>query len=144
MECETHEDFIRPPLAWAIPTPPLNEEIRPETNQESEASPALRWDDSYYLREFLRLIEKWHEERGITSSFSKMMSCPSYLRIIGMGPRAVPLIIFQLQREGRRPDHWFVALKAITGEDPIPEESRGNAVLMAQAWLNWADKNGIW
>ena len=122
---------------------PSGEILSPEASEEVP-TPELRWDDTYCLRQFLLLVQQWYEERGVTSSFSKMTSCPSYLRIIGMGPKAVPLIISQLKREGRNPDHWFVALQAIMGEDPIPEEARGNTVSMAQAWLDWAEKNGIW
>ena len=51
-----------------------------------------------------------------------------------MGPAAVPLILSELRRE---PDHWFVALKRITGDDPVPDEVRGNIEQMAEAWLRW-------
>jgi len=51
-----------------------------------------------------------------------------------MGDKALPFIYYELQQE---PDHWFWALKAITCEDPVPIESRGNLQLMANAWLKW-------
>ena len=81
---------------------PSGEFLSPEASEEVPG-PELRWDDTYCLRQFLLLVQQWYEERGVTSSFSKMTSCPSYLRIIGMGPKAVPLIISQLKREGRNP-----------------------------------------
>ena len=90
--------------------------------------------------EFSLLLEQWRAERGITSSTSDMVACPSYLRIIGMGERALPLILTQIKREGDDPDHWFTALEAITGEDPVSEDAYGNTVKMAAAWLSWADK----
>lgn len=89
--------------------------------------------------EFSFLLEQWRAERGITSSTSDMVMCPSYLRIIGMGDRALPLILTQIKREGDDPDHWFTALEAITGEDPVSEDAYGDTVKMAAAWLSWAD-----
>ena len=47
---------------------------------------------------------------------------PSYQRIIGLGSAVVPLLLRELERQ---PDHWFWALKAITGADPVPAASRG-------------------
>ena len=93
---------------------------------------------------FARLEKQWRKERGITSSISDMVVCPSYLRIIGMGRSAVPLILAQLKREGDDPNHWFVALEAITGEDPVPEDAYGDTIRMAEAWLSWAEESNAW
>ena len=57
-----------------------------------------------------------------------------------MGWPAVPLILEELQRE---PDQWFWALEAITEENPVPPEARGNVRHMAQAWLEWGKQKGI-
>ena len=72
-----------------------------------------------------RLVAKWHTERGITSAVDDMTSCPSYQRIIGMGPEVLPAIFAQLRQEGDDPDHWFLALEAITGANPVPESDFG-------------------
>jgi hypothetical protein len=88
------------------------------------------------------LIKQWHTERGAMSSITEITSCPAYHRIMAMGPDAIPLIIAQLRAEGDEPDHWFGALRAITCEDPVRDENRGNYVKMAQAWLEWADRKG--
>ena len=40
--------------------------------------------------------------------------------------------------EGDDPDHWFPALEAITGANPVPESDFGNLAKMADAWLGWA------
>ena len=69
-----------------------------------------------------------------------MAKLPAYQAIIRMGKPAIPFILDELRRE---PDHWFVALKQITGEDPIPEEARGNMRGMADAWLKWGDDHGF-
>ena len=89
---------------------------------------------------FARWVEQWREERGAASSLSDMFACPSYLKIIGIGERALPLIFARLRSERDDPDHWFAALEAITGENPIPENDCGDTLKMAEAWLSWAEK----
>ena len=64
---------------------------------------------------------------------------PSYQKIIGMGEKVVPLILRELET---RPNHWFWALKAITGADPIQSHQRGKISEMTKAWLSWARENG--
>ena len=61
---------------------------------------------------------------------------PAYQHVIGMGSLALPFILAELERE---PDHWFWALKAITGEDPVAEEQRGDVLGMTKTWLEWAN-----
>jgi hypothetical protein len=68
-----------------------------------------------------------------------MALCPSYQRIIGLGPAVLPLLLRELERE---PDHWFWALKAIAGEDPVPGASRGKVREMARAWVEWGRQQG--
>ena len=92
---------------------------------------------------FSRLVEKWHEEKGVTSSVTEIISCPAHLAIIGMGEKALPLIFSQIEREGDDPDYWFAALEAITGDDPVLEEDYGDTVRMGQAWLSWAEENYV-
>jgi hypothetical protein len=84
--------------------------------------------------EFHELAQRWRQERGPTSSPAEMVMKPSYLRIIGLGRPAVPLLLRELQK---RPDHWFVALLSITGENPIAPEHRGDMAKMAEDWLAW-------
>jgi hypothetical protein len=88
---------------------------------------------------FSTLAQRWKKERGPTSSTTEMAMCPSYQRIIGLGPTGVPLILRELERT---PDHWFWALKAITGEDPVPAASRGNVGEMARLWVEWGRRQG--
>ena len=64
-----------------------------------------------------------------------------YQRIIGLGWPAVSLILQELHRE---PDQWFWALEAITEENPVPHEAAGNVSLMAQAWIEWGAKLGLY
>lgn len=88
---------------------------------------------------FLELAEQWRRETGMFSVTSKISMHPAYQRIIGMGQPVVPLILRELERE---PEHWFLALTAITGENPIKTEQRGRLDQMAQAWIEWGRENG--
>ena len=85
---------------------------------------------------FQKLAATWKSAVRFLSDTDEMCSHPAYQEIIGMGAAALPLIFLELERE---PDNWFWALKAITGEDPVPEEHRGNVELMAKDWLLWAE-----
>ena len=90
-------------------------------------------------QQFCLLAEQWARETGMLSSISKKAMHPTYQRIIGMGDKAVRPILRRLQE---RPDHWFWALSAITGENPVPQESAGNLRQMADAWILWGRRRG--
>ena len=90
-------------------------------------------------REFSRLTEEWRAATAFSSSLTEVSAHPAYQRIIGMGRLALPMIFRELATE---PDHWFWALKAITGCDPVPLTHRGNIHLMAMDWLNWGHSRG--
>lgn len=88
---------------------------------------------------FSRLFDQWKTDTRYVSTVLEMAMHPAYQQIIGMGPSAIPLILNQLLRG---PDHWFWALTAITGEDPVPESSRGDLDEMTKAWLTWGRERG--
>lgn len=94
---------------------------------------------------FQMLRQRWHQERGATSSITQMGNCPAYQSIIGMGPSVIPHILRQLESEGEEPDMWFWALKALTeGYDPVPDSNRGDFRAMAAAWLAWGHRRYAW
>jgi hypothetical protein len=88
---------------------------------------------------FRELVRQWKEATAFTSSGTEIALHPAYQQIIGMGKDAVPLILDELQGEE---DHWFWALRSITGEDPVAPSERGNLPKMTAAWLAWARSNG--
>jgi hypothetical protein len=88
---------------------------------------------------FVTLASEWKVGRGYTSSISKMCSHPAYQQIVGMGDKAIPLILRELEQA---PDHWFWALKAITGVNPVPQEERADIKAMARYWLEWGREEG--
>jgi hypothetical protein len=65
------------------------------------------------------------------------------LRIIGLGRKfrqgeIEKLILGELQND---PDHWFDALVAITGENPVRQNDDFDAAV--DAWLEWGRQNRI-
>ena len=131
---------------------------RRRTNAESsDCSAHSRWlitddavdeamsDHESSWLEFQAFAQRWKSTRATTRSQAmQIASDPNYLRIIGVGPRAVPFILSELRRElaDGEPAHWFTALWAITGENPVPETSQGKIAEMAQAWLAWGEERG--
>ena len=92
------------------------------------------------MKKFLALVLLWKQTQGPQSSVPAMVMHPAYQRIVGLGPAAVPLLLRELER---RPDHWFWALNAITGEDPVAAGDRGNLTGMTEAWLDWGRRHGL-
>ncbi len=84
--------------------------------------------------EFQTLAHQWKEACGLLSSTSAMVAHPAYQAIIELGQPVVPLLLRELEKE---PVHWFEALKAITGQDPVSPNDWGNISAMASAWLAW-------
>lgn len=107
-------------------------------------SVALKNENSQEVEEklsrlFEELAEKWKKETAFDSTMLRITMHPAYQRIMGMGPAALPFIFRDLAKQ---PDYWFIALTAITGENPVPKEDAGNLPRMTKAWLEWAERNG--
>ena len=96
--------------------------------------------DEAIARKFQQFAHEWKCAESPTSSVKELAMHPAYQKIIGLGPAAVPLIIAELSRE---PDHWFWALEAITGADPVPDDVAGDLDAMAAAWIDWARAHGL-
>ena len=99
----------------------------------------VRFSRPYLERSFRELAEVWSEETRFLSSVPDRIMHPAYQRIIGLGPAVVPLLLQDLERQ---PTHWFWALKAITGEDPVAPEHAGAVQKMADAWIDWGRRRG--
>ena len=65
---------------------------------------------------FRELRDDWKSKTRHLSNTAQISLVFPYQMIIGMGPQVVPLILAELEKET---DHWFWALKAITGENPL-------------------------
>ena len=92
---------------------------------------------------FREQVQRWKRETGHLSSLRKAVAHPSYLRIIGLanessGFEIERLLLHELEAE---PDHWFPALTAITGENPVNAEHDFDDAVAA--WLDWGRAKGI-
>lgn len=93
------------------------------------------------LRErFEQLRDEWKAQSQHLSNTAQIAMLWSYQQIIGMGTPVVPLILAELRRET---DHWFWALEAISGENPVPPEAAGKVEQTAKAWLDWGRGKGL-
>lgn len=88
---------------------------------------------------FRRLAAVWHRETDFLSSMAESSRHPAYQQIIRLGPDVVPLLLRDLEENHT---HWFDALRAVTGADPVPPSAGGNIPKMAEAWLTWARGRG--
>src|SRR5438105_7488145 len=90
--------------------------------------------------QFRSLAEEWKQACALLSSTSAMVAHPAYQAIIKLGPPVMPLLLRDLEHA---PAHWFEALKAITGQDPVSREDWGNIAAMRVAWLNWGRSQNL-
>ncbi|MCT7965838.1 hypothetical protein NG799_05765 [Laspinema sp. D1] len=88
---------------------------------------------------FLELAEQWRRETRGISSTNKASMHPLYQQIIGMGKAVIPLLLRELERNSGQ---WFWAIKAISREDPVPPEKRGQTQEMIRYWLEWGKQKG--
>ncbi|HEY9613032.1 hypothetical protein, partial [Allocoleopsis sp.] len=88
---------------------------------------------------FETLASEWKEQVGGSSFVVEKTNHPAYQKIIEMGSVVVPFLLRELEQ---KPTHWFEALKAITGANPVQPEQRGRTKQMAQAWLQWGREQG--
>jgi hypothetical protein len=88
---------------------------------------------------FRTLAAEWKAARGHTSSINAWFKHAAYRAIIDIGEPVIPLLLRELESD---PDHWFRALKELTGENPVPLESRANISEMTKCWLAWGKEKG--
>ena len=90
---------------------------------------------------FHALLTDWRNRTRLESNYAKIMTHPSFRRILALGPQAVPYIL-QDMKTGHG-GAWFQALEDITGENPIAPEHEVDSSLMIEDWLEWGRRNGI-
>jgi len=115
----------------------ITEEIRQELNAMKNV--ISRVVPEKLANDFRELAQQWERERPRGVDVLDMVMHPAYQRIIGMGPDVVPFLLEELER---KPGHWFLALQAITGANPVVPDSEGNLKEMAEAWIDWGKKQG--
>jgi hypothetical protein len=122
------------------PRVPPRQGLSENRHQGEEMNPDIPVETASVGKRFAKLTDRWRVETAALSSVTQKAMHPAYQEIIGLGRDAVPLILRELKR---RPDHWFWALRAITGEDPIEPNQCGRVLQMAEAWLRWGREHGV-
>jgi hypothetical protein len=100
-------------------------------------NPAERAD---LVARFHELTQQWKADTAYVSSTTAMIAHPAYQAIVALGQDVVPLILQDLEDESA---HWFEALQATTGEDPVPPKDWGRIPAMRSAWLDWGRERGL-
>jgi len=128
----------RPPIRQSDPEQKKYSRKQPKFQKELVSGILKKEENSYLKNRFTKLAQKWEQETCGFSSITKKITNLNYLKIIALGKIVVPFILESLQA---KPDHWFLALKALTDEDPT---QRGDNFEQAvEAWLNWGKQKGF-
>lgn len=86
------------------------------------------------------LMTTWKRQTRLLSSVSKKVSHPLYRQLMSLGIAAVAPMLKDLKDNG--PAHWFCALNAITGTNPVSTGMAGNMTAMTEAWIKWGVEAG--
>lgn len=111
-----------------------------EKTSNKVSVPDLEFDRFEYL--FKVLNEAWKFDTRYESSATKIVSHPVYQLIIEMGEVMVPVILSEVSSGS---NHWFYALRKITGHNP-----KDAGILdfdkLRTSWMNWSDEqeNTAW
>ena len=88
---------------------------------------------------FRILADRWEDETRFLSNSEQVIAHPAHRAIVALGDPVVPLILDRMRAQG---GHWFYALHAITGTNPVAREDRGVVAAMQAAWLQWGRDQG--
>lgn len=109
------------------------------TSLVSTATTSIALDVATIEEKFAALANRWHDETDFLSSPSRIINNSSYLKILSIGKRVIPMILEDLRGRGGL---WYPALRILSEEDPVPIEARGDVEQMKKAWLQWGRDRG--
>ena len=111
-----------------------------QLREEYQDSPAITDRQALLAESFHALAAEWRQATSIDSSLMHAVQHPAYRAIVQLGEDVVPVLLQALRRH---PESWFLALREITGIDPVKPEHRGNMRAIADAWLDWGRLHGL-
>jgi hypothetical protein len=89
---------------------------------------------------FQRLVAQWQRDTLLSSSIAQDYTHEAFLEILTLGKPALPMILEELQENG---GHWFLALRLLAEENPIPPEHAGQVKQMREDWLAWGRQKDL-
>jgi len=89
---------------------------------------------------FEELANEWLRETRFDSDPVDKFLHPSHFKIVGMGPRILPLLLKEAEKMS---GHWFVALNAVSPVNPVPPEYEVSLEATTHAWLDWGKREGL-
>jgi hypothetical protein len=108
--------------------------------EEKERQEMMEWTERVekhsFKRRFRKLVDQWEGETGMLSLMQQRYSHPAYQEILKMGSGVIPLIIEELKTN---PDHWFDALRTLTGENPAKDLKTFDEA--CESWIKWGQNN---
>jgi len=107
-------------------------DIMPGQQAEAAVSPGVE-------RDFDRLLQEWYLETIKSSNPDDITTRLSYYQIVALGEPVLPLIFREL---ARGTGFLFLALRAITRQNPVKPEHVGRRREMTEDWLNWGREHG--
>lgn len=96
--------------------------------------PDLEFDRFEYL--FKVLNAAWKNDTRYESSATQIVSHPAYQLIIELGDVMVPFILSEVSSGS---NHWFYALRKITGHNP-KDAGFLDFDKLRKSWMNWSDE----
>lgn len=89
---------------------------------------------------FEYMSSDWLSDTQWVSSISTITRHPRFAAIKQIGPSVIKFVLEHLAKGDLQP-HWFPLLKDISGQDPVPPQSRGRISEMAREWMAWGKAN---
>jgi hypothetical protein len=96
-------------------------------------------DTQKIKKRFEMLADHWRQETDFLSSPKRITDNDNYHSIISLGNQVIPYILLDLKERG---GFWYLALRILSGEDPVHHEDRGDIKKMTASWLSWGRKKG--
>jgi hypothetical protein len=108
--------------------------LRDPKNNRSVKLKAKTESDMQIKSEFANLVKVWKKATLHYSFTRQKIVHPAYLRIVGMGEKAIPFILQELKKHPSA--SWFPALEAISGSNAA--QSAKSIDEAVNSWLDWS------
>lgn len=103
----------------------------------THTAPAPTTEDE---QRFHQLAEEWISETAAFSDPVRIFLHKSLFKIIGMGEKALPLVLKEVEKNSAQ---WFVVLDAISPIRPVKAQDEKNLERVRQAWIEWGRSEGL-